>query len=232
MNRIYQKMVLTVGTTCMLDKMASKHLLKVLRMRVGEQFVIFNGEGGEYGAEIISTAASVAHIQILEFFDVSREPEVKVHLGQCLSRGERMDYAIQKAVEVGVAQITPLFSERCNVKLNDERIEKRITHWQKVILSACEQSGRTEIPTICRPMELRDWVKQCKGIGFICDFQKEGEIEYTFDHANILIGPEGGLDDSEISFAHQHNFQSLSLGSLTLRTETAPVVALTRLLIK
>lgn len=198
-------------------------------MRVGESFVVFNGQGGEYEAEILSTADGVAQIQILAFVDVEREPALSVHLGQCLSRGERMDYAIQKSVEVGVTEITPLFSERCNVKLAEDRIEKRMRHWQQVIISACEQSGRLIIPTLHPPMPLREWVSCAEGTKFICDFQPQASVSEPVQRASVLIGPEGGFDETEVAFAHEQGFQSLTLGKLTLRTETAPVVALTRL---
>lgn len=229
MNRIYQKIVLAVGASCTLDKGASQHLLKVLRMRAGDQFVIFNGEGGEYKAELVDVAAGAAQIRLLEFVDVLREPRVKIHLGQCLSRGERMDYAIQKSVEMGVSQITPLFSERSNVKLPKERIEKRMRHWQQVIISACEQSGRTILPILSEPITLERWVAMCHGVSFICDFKPDDFVEHSFDAANLLIGPEGGFDEKEAQLAHENGFLSLSLGELTLRTETAPVVAMAKL---
>jgi 16S rRNA (uracil1498-N3)-methyltransferase len=232
MNRIYQKIVLTVGATCTLDKGSSQHLLKVLRMRIGEKLLVFSGAGGYYSSKLVSAANGVAQLQVLEFFDVLNEPPVYVHLGQCLSRGERMDYAIQKSVEVGVGEITPLFSERSNVKLPEERIEKRMQHWQKVIISACEQSGRTVLPILHRPMKIEQWIAQCEGVSFICDFKPDGLVEGTFDKANILIGPEGGLDANEIQLAHESGFHSLFLGNLTLRTETAPVVAISKLQFK
>ncbi len=233
MNRVYQKSILTVGASCLLDKRASQHLLKVLRMRAGEHVIVFNGEGGEYVAELVNVAAGSAQLRLVEFVDISREPAISVHLGQCLSRGERMDYAIQKAVEVGVAKITPLFSERSNVKLATERIEKRLQHWQQVIISACEQSGRTILPVLNQPMALREWVNHCEGVRFICDFKpdQEGDTK-VFESANVLIGPEGGFDENEIQLAYESGFLPLNLGKLTLRTETAPVVAISKLQLK
>ena len=230
MNRIYQKSKLSVGDTVQLDKPASQHVLNVLRLRVGEELILFNGEGGEYHAKISGQTKQLAELSILAFDPVDRESALAIHLGQCLSRGERMDYAIQKSVEVGVAEITPLLSSRCNVKLADERIEKRLAHWQNIIISACEQSGRTRIPILHPPVELKDWVPQCKGLSFVADFQQNPIVhDSSIKQVNLLIGPEGGLTNDEIHFAHQHQFQSLSLGQLTLRTETAPIVAMTRL---
>ena len=230
MNRIYQKSKLEVGSDIQLDKSASQHVLNVLRLRVGEALIVFNGEGGEYHAKIIGQAKQCAQLQIVEFDAVDRESLLAIHLGQCLSRGERMDYAIQKSVEVGVAEITPLLSSRCNVKLANERIDKRLAHWQSIIISACEQSGRTRIPILNPPMVLTDWISQCQGLSFVADFQREPiTTEPTTKHVNLLIGPEGGLTPGEIQLAHQHQFHSLSLGKLTLRTETAPIVAITQL---
>lgn len=228
MHRIYQLLDLKCGETVTLDKAASNHLLRVLRMRVGESLIVFNGRGGEYSAELVAVGQQAA-IKLQEFYDIKREPSVAVHLGQCISRGERMDYALQKSVEVGVAEITPLFAERCNVKLDAGRIRKRMQHWQAIVISACEQSGRTTVPVLHEPVELTTWVQQCRGVSFVCDFQPTTSGDMNFKMANLLIGPEGGLTTEEIAFAHQHEFRSLFLGQLTLRTETAPVVAITTL---
>lgn len=230
MTRIYHNHPISVGHPIQLDKLASQHVLNVLRLRVGESLILFNGIGGEYRAQIIGQTKQLAELAILEFDPVDREPSLAIHLGQCLSRGERMDYAIQKSVEVGVAEITPVLSSRCNVKLADERLEKRLTHWRNIIISACEQSGRTRLPILHPPIELSDWLSQSNGLSFIADFQQE-PITYdtSLTNVNVLIGPEGGLTSDEIQLAHQHNFKSLSLGKLTLRTETAPIVAITKL---
>jgi 16S rRNA (uracil1498-N3)-methyltransferase len=230
MNRIYQKSKLEVGREIQLDKSASQHVLNVLRLRIGEELVLFNGDGGEYQAKIMGQTKQLAHLAIVKFDPVDREPALAIHLGQCLSRGERMDYAIQKSVEVGVAEITPLLSSRCNVKLADERIEKRLAHWHNIIISACEQSGRTCIPILNPPMELKDWMSQREGLGFVADFQQEPIMpDASIKQVNLLIGPEGGLTPDEIQLARHHQFKSLSLGKLTLRTETAPVVAISQL---
>lgn len=230
MNRIYQKTKLLIGSNIFLDKSASQHVLNVLRLRVGESLIVFNGEGGEYHAKLIGHIKQAAQLHIVHFDSVDREPSLAIHLGQCLSRGERMDYAIQKSVELGVDEITPLLSLRCNVKLADERIEKRLGHWQNIIISACEQSGRTRIPQLNPPMVLTDWLSQCRGLSFVADFEQESIApDLTIKHVNVLIGPEGGLTRDEIYLAQEHDFKSLSLGPLTLRTETAPIVALTKL---
>ena len=158
---------------------------------------------------------------------------LSVHLGQGLSRGERMNYAIQKSVELGVAAITPLLTERCNVTLSAERLQKRLDHWRKVIISACEQSGRTRIPTIHPPQPMNNWIDHCEGLRFICNFNEDAQANTTrSSKASLLVGPEGGLTDNETSYAHQNEFRPLSLGPRVLRTETAAVVALTKLQMK
>ena len=228
MNRIYHPSDLSENQTITLEKTASNHVVNVLRLRVGNELVVFNGQGGEYLAELV-TAGRQAEVLLKQFCDIKREPAISVHLGQCLSRGERMDYAIQKAVEVGVAEITPLFCERSNVKLPSDRIAKKIQHWQGVIISASEQSGRTIVPVLHQPIWLSDWVSQCEGASFICDFNPSDQLTHDFQQANLLIGPEGGLTPTEIELAYHYGFQSLHLGNLTLRTETAPIVAITKL---
>lgn len=233
MNRIYQNQILKIGYEIQLDPSASQHVLNVLRLRIDEKLIVFNGTGGEYHATLVGIVKNLARICIDKFDAVDREPTLAIHLGQCLSRGERMDYAIQKSVEVGVTEITPLLATRCNVKIQEERLDKRLTHWRHIVISACEQSGRTCIPTLNPPMALRDWVMQCQGVNVVADFNHE---EITLDaltkHINLLIGPEGGLTTDEIEFAKAHHFKSLCLGPLTLRTETAPIVAITQLQIR
>ncbi|PHQ79443.1 MAG: 16S rRNA (uracil(1498)-N(3))-methyltransferase [Coxiella sp. (in: Bacteria)] len=230
MIRIFQETPLGIGEDVCLDRFASQHLLTVLRLRKGEQFVTFNGQGGEYHVELVDEQKKCAVVHVVSHDPIDRESPLAVHLGQGLSRGERMDYAIQKSVELGVAAITPLITERCNVKLSAERLQKRLDHWRKVIISACEQSGRTRIPTIHPPQRMNDWIDHCEGLRFICDFNESAQADTTkATKASLLIGPEGGLTDDEMSYAHQNEFLSLSLGPRVLRTETATVAALTKL---
>lgn len=230
MNRIYQNKSFAVGGDTDLDQAASQHILQVLRLRVGDTIVLFNGDGSEYHAKLTGKTKQCAQVRISDVTSINREPSLAVHLGQCLSRGERMDYAIQKSVEVGVHEITPLFASRCNVKIIDERLDKRLMHWRHIIISACEQSGRTRIPILNPPMVLRDWILQCKGFSVVADFQQTNfMLDSSISRVNLLIGPEGGLTPEEIQLAHQHQFKSFSLGALTLRTETASIVAITQL---
>ena len=145
--RIYQACQLTENTVVELDSPAAHHLISVLRKKVAAEIILFNGQGGEFIAEIIAIETRQAKVKIKEFIDKNIEAPIDIHLGQVISRGEKMDYTLQKSVELGVNKITPLFSQRCGVKLNAQRIEKRMQHWQQIVISACEQSGRTIIPT-------------------------------------------------------------------------------------
>jgi len=152
-----------------------------------------------------------------------------VHLGQGISRGERMDYVVQKSVELGVDKITPLYTERCGVKISKERLAKKIAHWQAVAISACEQSGRCVVPQIMQPQTLSEWLSMQSGIAFVCDPKSNQRIPHNTEQPtslSLLIGPEGGLTDDEIKSAYNAGLQSLSLGPRVLRTETAAVVSL------
>ncbi len=145
-----------------------------------------------------------------------------------------MDYAVQKSTEMGVTEITPLSSERCELKLSGDRADKRVQHWQQVAISAAEQCGRASVPTIHPIMSVEDWVKQQSGQGLSLvlhhrDQQHLSEIQTTPEHVNILIGPEGGLSNSEIDKATSAGFIPSTFGPRVLRTETAPVACLSLL---
>jgi 16S rRNA (uracil1498-N3)-methyltransferase len=153
---------------------------------------------------------------------------LQIHLGQGLSRGERMDWAIQKATELGVTEITPIFSDRCEVRLKDERADKRLLHWRQVAISACEQCGRSRVPVIHPPVLLAVWLKQTEAE---LKLVLHPVAEPLVSHAKpatlaFLIGPEGGLSDAEVEQAKDNGFHAARLGPRVLRTETAPVVAL------
>ncbi|MOA28269.1 Ribosomal RNA small subunit methyltransferase E [compost metagenome] len=167
-------------------------------------------------------------VQIDEQFAGQVESPLHIHLGQGLSRGERMDWAIQKATELGVNEITPIFSDRCEVRLKDERADKRLLHWRQVAISACEQCGRSRVPVIHPPVLLADWIKQTEAE---LKLVLHPVAEPLVSHAKpatlaFLIGPEGGLTDAEVEQAKGNGFHAARLGPRVLRTETAPVVAL------
>ena len=233
LSRLYVDCDLVQQATLELDQRACHYVLHVLRLRKTDQLVVFNGRGvDEYVAEIVSRQKEQLKIRILQKNTVQTESLLRIHLGQAISRGERMDYAIQKSVECGVDQITPLFTERGNVKLDKKRIANRLAHWQHIAINATQQSDRTHVPTIHSPLTLPDWLAKGFTTGFVC--QPQGDKltrDLMIDQNSVacLIGPEGGFSQHELQLVNQLKFNRLSLGPRTLRTETAPVVALTLL---
>lgn len=228
--RVYQAAKLSSGLELMLSPDAAIHLVRVLRLVVGSILCIFNGESGEYAATIVSIKKNQVVVRIGEYTFIGVESPLRVYLGQGISRGEKMDYTIQKAVELGVSRITPLLTERCGVKLSTERWEKRLQHWRAIIIAACEQSGRNAIPAIDEPKSLFDWVVELQAdLKLVLDPKGEkklSEISSKPVTVSLLIGPEGGLTELEINLALQHGFANLCLGPRILRTETAAVAAI------
>lgn len=211
-----------------LPEAQAHYIGRVLRHAVGDAVQLFDGSGQEYRGELIEVGKKSVRVELTEQFNGLGESPLRVHLGQGLSRGERMDWAIQKATELGTAEITPIVSERCEVRLKDERADKRMSHWRQVAISACEQCGRSVLPQINPPQLLADWLKEV-----------EAELKLVLhpvaeplqSHAKpgtlaFLIGPEGGLSESEVLRATDSGFHPARLGPRVLRTETAPVVAL------
>lgn len=230
--RIYHPDALHEQLEITLFPSATNHVVRVLRMKTHQTLVVFNGDGKEYMGEIIAIEKHVARIRIQQGTQPAVESPLNIHLGQGISKGERMDYAIQKATELGVNKITPLFTQRCEVKLDSTRAQKRQAHWQQIAISACEQSGRCKIPEIALPCSLFEWFKQKLGDAFICDTEANlhwPDAAKISNKISLLIGPEGGLAEEEIQMALAQKFHRLSLGPRILRTETAPVVALTLL---
>ena len=145
-----------------LPEAQAHYLSRVLRLNVGATVQLFDGSGKEYRGELSSVTKKTVQVNVQECLDGLPESSLHIHLGQGLSRGERMDWAIQKATELGVAEITPLFTERCEVRLNDERAQKRLEHWQQIAISACEQCGRSKVPVIHSPQSVKDWQADVK----------------------------------------------------------------------
>ncbi|WP_211824867.1 16S rRNA (uracil(1498)-N(3))-methyltransferase [Kistimonas asteriae] len=226
--RIHTPQPLCANRDITLTDSAANHVGKVLRMRPGDPLILFNGEGHSWQAEITCVSKKQVGVKTLEQLPGDSESPLRIELGQCLSRGERMDYAIQKATELGVTDITLLFSERCEVKLSSERQEKRLQHWQQVAISACEQCGRNRVPTIHAPVSLDTWLNNRNtDLNFVLHHRTEKQLK-GFDRpqsVSLLIGPEGGLTTIEIEQAQERGFHPLALGPRVMRTETAPVAA-------
>lgn len=230
--RVFEDQPLKLGDEITLGEFATQHLGRALRMKPGYQIILFNGQGGEYSAELTQVSKKQVCARITDFSDAVVESPLKIHLGQCLSRGERMDYAVQKATELGVSQLTPIFSERCEVKLNAERQSKRVQHWQQVAVSASEQSLRCQVPDIHTPKALQSWLNDADNdLKLVLDPRAPHALGSFQQPASVslLIGPEGGLSDDEVELAKQAGFLPIALGPRVLRTETAPVAALTLL---
>lgn len=211
-----------------LPEAQAHYLSRVLRLTVGAAVQLFDGSGQEYIGELTSVSKKAVQVELRECLDGLPESALQIHLGQGLSRGERMDWAIQKATELGVAEITPLFTERCEVRLNDERMQKRLEHWQQIAISACEQCGRSKVPVIHVPQSVKDWQATVQAdLKLVLHPVAQPLTEHTTPSTlAFLIGPEGGLSDAEVAQAAEYNFQPARLGPRVLRTETAPIVAL------
>ena len=229
MPRFYIEAELAVNATIELTETVFHHWVKVLRAQVGEKATLFNGQGGEYNVTLIEVSKKSASIQINVFNPINRTPKCKTLLGQVMSKGDRMDYAIQKSVELGVAEIQLLTSERCEMRLKYERDQKKIDHWQGIAIAACEQCGMNIIPKILAPVSLETWLQSELPNSKLVLAPNKEEIK-ALDNNDLeialLIGPEGGLSENEITSANQAGFNNWCIGERILRTETAPIVAL------
>lgn len=228
--RIYTSEALSANSRLRLEGKSGHYLTRVLRKSQGEPVRLFNGRGGEFTATVASTLRGAVELDVQDHHPVERESPLKCHLGLVASKGDRMDWAIQKCTELGVSAVTPLLSERSALRITDDRMAKKKDHWKQIAISACEQSGRNRIPAIGSIRSLQEWLQDVDA-DLSLVFTAEGDINKLPGSArpsslDLLIGPEGGLTPSEITLAEQFGFQRASLGPRTLRTETAPVVAI------
>ncbi|MCH2159239.1 MAG: 16S rRNA (uracil(1498)-N(3))-methyltransferase [Oleiphilaceae bacterium] len=229
---IYVSTNLDDNASITLDDQAAQHIIKVLRMKKGFALQLFNGDGYYYPATIATIDRRNVTVQTKDRIFCESESNLHTHLAIVMSRGDRMDYAIQKACELGVNQITPLTSERCEVRLDNQQEDKRIKRWQQIAVSACEQCGRATVPSILQVESLDNFVnanatnKVIKLVLHHRDTQDLATVSPSPERVIILIGPEGGLTSDEINHATQNNFMACTLGPRVLRTETAPVTIL------
>ena len=230
MNRFYIETELNTGNTIELTESVVHHWVRVLRAKEQEQAIFFNGKGGEYVVTLTEINKKNALVSVDHFDPIDRTPPFQIVLGQVMSKGDRMDYAIQKATELGITTIQLLTSERCEMRLKYDRDQKKLEHWQSVAIAACEQCGMNRVPEVLAPIALIDWVKSARlpPSRFVLAPNKTQEnvlLDASPDLA-LLIGPEGGLSETEIETANQNQFKNWCIGDRVLRTETAPVVAL------
>ena len=228
--RLFTPEALKIDNRVCLDKSAIHYLHRVLRASVGQPIVLFNGQGGEYSGLIDKLTKHDAEILIRDFRAEQRESNLQIHLGIGLSRGDKMDWIVQKATELGVAKITPLFTERTEVKLSGDRLDKRQQHWQQVAISACEQCQRNLVPVIRSAETIGQWIDSTIATSKVVLHHRcvrpLTELSSPDGDLTLLIGPEGGLSDAEISLAEGKDFQAVRLGPRVLRTETAPLAAI------
>lgn len=228
-SRFYLYAPLTEGELT-LDGDLAHYLGRVLRLSPGADVQLFNGSGQEWPGTLLEVSKRDLRIALAAPVSGLPESPLSVHLGQAMSRGDRMDWAIQKAVELGVSEITPLYTERCEVKLQGERADKRQAHWQQIAISACEQCGRSVVPTIHAPVALGEWTRALDcDLKLVLHHRTEQSLVSLEKPRTLglLIGPEGGLSKAEISQTEDAGFRAARFGPRVLRTETAPVVALT-----
>jgi 16S rRNA (uracil1498-N3)-methyltransferase len=233
LTRIHLPDPLTPGAEITLPAQAGQHLVRVLRLESGARFVVFDGRGGEYAAEL-AIAGKQVRARVLSHDAVERESPLDVTLLQGIARGERMDLIVQKATELGVTRIVPLIAERSVVKVDAQQRERKRAHWQSIAISACEQCGRNRVPPVTAPMALGDAVQSLPAGGRRCLLAADGTESLTAAHAGgrpiaLLIGPEGGLADNERKFALANQFTACRLGPRIMRTETAGLAALAAL---
>ena len=230
--RIYLSQRLSAGERYTLTGDQHRHLSSVLRLKVGAELTLFDGRGGEYAATIEEVRRAASIVRTGDYRDVDNDSPLHIRLAQGVGRGERTDYAIQKAVELGVTSIVPLLTRRGVVHLDAQRTQRRLAHWRGIIVHACQQCGRNSIPELSTVVSLEEWLREyeCGGLDLILDPNSSisiGDLEYGGGLITILVGPEGGLDTDECKAAHAAGFRGISLGPRMLRTETAAVVGVT-----
>ena len=228
-NRIFVDAPLAPAASLELPPEQTHHLARVLRARVGQKVNLFNGTGGYFVAEITAIQKRSLSVQLLEHVPDPAAGSKSIHLAQCISRGSHMDYTIQKATELGVAGITPLFSENGNVRLSGQALEKKRMHWRQVMISACEQCGRNRLPDLAAPVAFADWIVS-GGPGTRLLLHPAATMSLAAlkpDPASVTIisGPEGGLSEAETDLAQQQGCVAVNLGPRVLRTETAALAA-------
>lgn len=231
LSRLYLSQPLAANTEIKTDDAVAHYVRDVLRLRKGDTVCIFDGQGGEYQASVLEVHRHGLKLAVGDWREQLSESVLHTELGLGISRSERMDYAIQKAVELGVSRIVPLETERTVVRLSDERREQRRQHWQKIAISACEQSRRCCVPEVAEPVSLEVWLASTSGLRLFCDPRaKQGLAQISKADGYrvcLLSGPEGGFSETERQLAKDFGFIPVRLGPRILRTETAALAILT-----
>ncbi|HET7755962.1 MAG TPA: 16S rRNA (uracil(1498)-N(3))-methyltransferase [Steroidobacteraceae bacterium] len=240
LTRVYVDAPLASGERIRLEGGAASHVTRVLRLRVGEALVLFNGAGGEFLGSIDKAHGGEVTVGIGEHVAVERESPLALTLAQGISRGERMDLVVQKATELGVSHLVPLLTERSVVRLEAQQADRRLNHWRAIAIGACEQSGRNRLPQVSTPLGLRDFLHRpgapapgsTAGSRLLLSpeaTRRLAELERPAGPVTVLVGPEGGLADTEAEAAVAAGFTPVRVGPRVLRTETAAIAAITLL---
>lgn len=233
LTRLFLDRPLAVGATVELDERSHRHAVQVLRLRPGAEITLFNGRIGEFRAVLTRAEKRRAEASITGFSDRDTRPRLRVILIQGVSKGDRMDYSLQKATELGVSEIQPVLTQRSQAPDDSRRLENRRAHWCGVVISACEQCGRTDLPYVHPVLPFPEWLEvpprgHCLVLDPLAPVGLSGLPPGNSppDPVALLVGPEGGLQEAETAAAVQHGFHAIRLGPRILRTETAGVAAL------
>lgn len=228
-SRLYVPSKLESGMSLELDADRAHYVRTVLRLRVNYSLRVFNGEGGEFSATLSLVSRQAVVIEVGQWFDCCTESPLWLEIGLGISRGERMDFAVQKAVELGVNRITPLLMKRCLVRLSSERAAQKQSHWQKIAQSASEQSGRVVVPEVAEPQSLNTWVSEREGLKLLLDpdaGQSLSDFQPIAGKVCLVSGPEGGFEQGEQSEMIEAGFIPVTLGARVLRAETAVLASI------
>lgn len=237
--RFHVPFLLAPGATVDLPAEAAHHALKVLRVGAGDTLILFDGRGGEWLATVQLAGKGIRAV-LREYFDINREPSVHVNLVQCLAAADKMDFVVQKAVELGVARIQPVAAKRSVIRLSGERMERRVTHWANIASASCEQCGRNRVPEVAPIVDLAQYFAAAIAhndlrLMFVAPSAelpciRLSELPRPDVPVTVLIGPEGGFEETEMKAALVAGFRAVSLGPRVLRTETAGPAALAAML--
>ncbi len=226
--RVHCSETLTGGCDISLPSESSHHLANVLRLKPDAEIHLFNEQDGEFSARITRIKKGTVEVKIEQQLASFQSPKLRITLCLGVSRGDRMDFGIQKSVELGVNKIVPFYSEHGDIRIKAERLEKKQTHWQRVAISASEQSGRLDVPEVTSPVDIKECLAMSSASKLVFDpfgdtSLREIQVE---EDLLVVIGPEGGFSESELNTARQQQCKVANLGPRVLRTETAPIAAL------
>jgi 16S rRNA (uracil1498-N3)-methyltransferase len=232
--RFYCPIPLAPGAQVDLPEMAAHHAVRVLRLKIGDPLIVFDGQGGEWRAEILGAGKTV-RVVLREFNNRECESPLSITLVQALPSGDKMDWVVEKCIELGVTAIQPVAARRCVVKLSAERMAKRVAHWNQIARSACEQCGRNRVPEVAPVLDLPQYLAGIKGQNALRLLMapeagvSPRALPPPTDPVIVMVGPEGGWEEGEMLAAHAAGFQSMRLGTRVLRTETAGAAVLAAL---